>query len=83
MKAAVRDLIARAEAHGGRPYVPRHDLDYAISFGVKSLVLRHLVEETDGLFRMVPDQVGVGRYYANSIAHLVGGAESADRRSAG
>jgi glycerol-3-phosphate O-acyltransferase len=72
LKAAVRDLIARAEAHGGRPYVPRHDLDYAISFGVKSLVLRHLVEETDGLFKMMSGEIGVVRYYANSIAHLVG-----------
>ena len=71
LKAAVRDLIARAEAHGGKPYVPRQDLDYAISFGIKSLVLRHLVEETDGVFRMAPTEVGVVRYYANSIAHLL------------
>ena len=42
--------------------MPRQDLDYAISFGIKSLVLRHLVEETDGVFRMAPTEVGVVRY---------------------
>jgi glycerol-3-phosphate O-acyltransferase len=71
LKAAVRDLIARAERHGGRPYVPRQDLDYAVSFGLKSLVLRHLVEEQEGVFRVRSGEAAVVRYYANSIEHLL------------
>jgi glycerol-3-phosphate O-acyltransferase len=72
VKAAVRDLIGRAERQGGRPYVPRQDLDYAVSFGMKSLVLRHLVDESEGTFRIRPGEETVVRYYANSIGHLLG-----------
>jgi len=35
------------------------------------LALRHLVVETDGLYRVVPGETGLLRFYANSIAHLL------------
>jgi hypothetical protein len=37
------------------------------------LTLRHLVEEADGLFAPVPENLDALAYYANAIAHLDGG----------
>ncbi len=77
LKAEVHRRIRRLESAGARVYVPRRDRDYAIDVGLRALTLRHLVEERDGLFRCNPEEVGVLRYYANSIAHLGEGGESA------
>jgi hypothetical protein len=38
------------------------------------LTMRHLVDETDGLFKARADQLHVLRYYANSIVHLRSGS---------
>ena len=52
-------------------HVPRADQDYAVEVGLRMLRLRRLVDETDGLYRAVPANVVLLRYYANSIAHLL------------
>ncbi len=70
LKAAVNNLILGIEALGARVYVPRHDQDYAINFGVRMLLLRHMVLEQDGLYRANPKELVALQYYANSIAHL-------------
>jgi len=72
LKAAVQALMHRLEAAGGQVYVPRTDLDYALTVGLRMLTLRGLVEEREGLFRANPAELTILRYYANSIAHLVG-----------
>jgi glycerol-3-phosphate O-acyltransferase len=65
------ELKARAlEAGGAHVYVPRGDQDYAIDVGLRTLTLRRLVHETDGLFRPEPAERPLLEYYANSIAHL-------------
>jgi len=71
LKAEVKQLIERLEAAGAHVYIPRKDLDYAVTVGLRMLRLRRLVEEKDGLF--VPRQIElpVLRYYANSISHLL------------
>ena len=50
-----------------------------MTVGLRTLVLRRLVEDADGFYRPVESETAVLRYYANSIAHLVeaapGGAE--------
>jgi glycerol-3-phosphate O-acyltransferase len=71
LKALVHRRIACLDAAGAHVYIPRRDLDYAIVAGLRTLVLRHIVLEEDGLYRINPDEVLVLRYYANSIAHLV------------
>jgi glycerol-3-phosphate O-acyltransferase len=71
LKGEVAGLIERLEASGAHVYVPRSDLDYAISVGLRMLRLRHLVEERDGLFQANPAEAALLAYYANSIAHLV------------
>ncbi|MSQ53878.1 MAG: glycerol-3-phosphate acyltransferase [Betaproteobacteria bacterium] len=71
LKADVEALIERLEAKGAHVYIPRRDLDYALTVGLRMLTLRHLVEEREGLYTAVPAEMQVLRYYANSIAHLL------------
>ena len=70
LKAAVEQLIERLEAAGAHIYIPRKDLDYAITVGLRMLKLRHLLEEQDGAYAPKESELPVLRYYANSIAHL-------------
>ena len=71
LKAEVEQLLERLQASGARVYVPRGDLDYALTVGLRMLRLRHLVEEKDGLFAANPAESALLGYYANSIAHLL------------
>lgn len=71
LKGCVADLVDEVEAGGGRVYVPRRDMDYAVTVGLRMLTERHLVLEADGLFAANPRELPVLRYYANSIAHLL------------
>ncbi|HUE96202.1 MAG TPA: 1-acyl-sn-glycerol-3-phosphate acyltransferase [Longimicrobiaceae bacterium] len=70
LKARVFELIEQLEAAGAHLYVPRRDADYAIEVGLRMLVLRHLVNECEGLFRPVRSELPLLAYYANSIEHL-------------
>lgn len=71
VKGRVADLVDEVTAAGGRVYVPRKDMDYAVTVGLRMLTMRHLVVEADGLFSANPAEMIVLRYYANSIAHLL------------
>ena len=71
LKAEVNALIERLEAAGAHTYIPRKDLDYAVGVGLRMLTLRHLVEESDGLYTAQQIELPLLRYYANSIAHLL------------
>ena len=77
IKSAACDLLRDWEARGAHIYIPRHDRDYAVGVGLRMLMLRHVVEERDGLFRPVPENLPVLAYYANSVAHFAGGAVEA------
>jgi len=70
LKAEVGRLLARLQAAGAHVYIPRGDLDYALTVGLRMLQLRHLVEERDGLFRAREAELPLLAYYANSITHL-------------
>jgi glycerol-3-phosphate O-acyltransferase len=71
LKGEAHALIERLEARGYHVYIPRQDREYAIAVGLRMLTLRNLVEEKDGLFKPVPEELPLLRYYANAIAHLV------------
>ncbi|OGA24199.1 MAG: hypothetical protein A3I01_01080 [Betaproteobacteria bacterium RIFCSPLOWO2_02_FULL_65_24] len=71
IKAEVEILIERLEAAGAHIYIPRRDRDYAITAGLRMMLLRHIVEERDGLYAADPAEAPLLRYYANSIAHLI------------
>ncbi len=83
IKSAACALLADWEARGAHTYIPRHDRDYAIGVGLRMLMLRHVVEECDGLYRPVEANLAVLAYYANSIAHLGGGTEIVPVAAAG
>ena len=69
LKAETGRLLQRLE--GAHVYVPRRDLDYALTVGLRMLTLRRLVEERDGLYSARQEELPLLRYYANSIAHLL------------
>jgi glycerol-3-phosphate O-acyltransferase len=71
LKSEVGLLLARLEAAGAHVYIPRGDLDYALTVGLRMLRLRHLVDEKEGLFRTREPELPLLAYYANSISHLV------------
>jgi glycerol-3-phosphate O-acyltransferase len=69
LKAETRRLLQRLE--GAHVYIPRGNLDYALTVGLRMLRLRHLVEERDGVLRAREEELPLLRYYANSIAHFL------------
>ena len=71
LKGAVVDLMVRLGESGAHIHIPRADQDYALEVGLRMLLLRHLVEEENGLYRANPQEELLLRYYANSIAHLI------------
>jgi glycerol-3-phosphate O-acyltransferase len=71
LKSEVGRLLQRLEVGGARVYVPRGDLDYALTVGLRMLRLRHMVEEKDGLYAAAAAELPLLGYYANSIAHLM------------
>lgn len=71
LKAHVHHLICTLEAQGAHVYMPRRDQDYAITVGLRTLTLRHIVAERDGLYIAQSHELPILRYYANSIAHLL------------
>jgi glycerol-3-phosphate O-acyltransferase len=70
LKVQVERLAEELRARGAHVYVPRRDFDYAINVGLRMLLLRHLVDERDGLYYARAEELPLLRYYANSIAHL-------------
>jgi glycerol-3-phosphate O-acyltransferase len=70
------ELLHRLVAAGACVYVPRQDVDYALTVGMRTLRLRRLlVEDEEGLLRLAPGEEAAVAYYANSIAHLLPGGE--------
>ena len=65
------EVLARwrtLEESGSQVYVPRKDQDYAVTFGLRMLLSRHLVTSRNGLFEAVEAELPLLRYYANAIA---------------
>jgi len=71
LKAEVEQLLGRLERSAAHVYVPRHDLDYALDVGLRMLLMRHLVDEHEGVYIAREREMPLLRYYANSIAHLL------------
>src|SRR6266513_3154913 len=71
LKAEVEQLIERLDRSAARVYVPRRDLDYALDVGLRMLLMRHLVDEVEGIYLAREEELPLLRYYANSVAHLL------------
>ena len=77
LKGAVFELIGRLSAAGAHVHIPRQDQEYAVDVGLRMLMLRHLVEQQDGVYRANPTERALLAYYANAIVHLVGSRPAA------
>ena len=70
IKAHAHTLINDLGRRGAYIHIPRSDHDYAATVGLRMLVLRHLVMESDGLYQANEGELDLLGYYANSIAHF-------------
>lgn len=71
IKIQVSELIERLRASGAHVYIPRGNLDYAVTVGLRMLTLRHMLNESDGVYSNNNDERELLEFYAASIAHLV------------
>ena len=71
LKAHIEKILDDLDLAGAHVYVPRRDLDYALDVGLRMLLMRHLVDEYEGLYSARLEELPVLRYYANSIGHLL------------
>ena len=71
IKAQVQSLIDEAQQSGAYVHIPRADRDYAITVGLRTLLLRRFVDEQDGLYSARSGAERVLRYYANSIEQFL------------
>ncbi len=67
LKAEALARWRELEKAGAQVYVPRGDQDYAVTFGLRTLLQRHLVTAENGLFRAITAELPLLRYYANAI----------------
>ena len=82
LKGRVASLVVALEENGAHVYLPRRDWDYAVTAGLRMLVMRHLVIETAGLYAAKSQERPLLEYYANSIEHLLPDALRRVRQSA-
>ena len=71
IKAHVQRLINQLESRNAYTHIPRADHDYAITVGLRMLVLRHFVIESDRLYRAADGEESMLRYYSNAIEHFL------------
>jgi glycerol-3-phosphate O-acyltransferase len=70
IKSRVGAQVEQLQARGAHVYVPRRDWDYAVGAGLRMLTLRHLVNESAGLYSANASETALLMYYARSIEHL-------------
>ena len=69
VQAQVERLIADLQADGAPVYVSSRKRVESVLNALNILVLRRLVQESQGIFRIIPEEMDVLSYYANAIAH--------------
>jgi len=71
VRAAAAGLLDRLQAAGAHSHIPRASFDYAVEVGMRMLTLRGIVTEAEGVYAAAPEEAGLLRFYANTIAHLL------------
>ena len=69
VEAHVNQLIERLQGDGVPVYVTSRSRVQTILDALNMLKLRHIVIESDGIYKVVPEEYDVLSYYANSIVH--------------
>lgn len=70
IEARFEALIADLTARKAHVHMPRGDSGYAVEVGLRLLLLRKLIGEDAGCYRINPPDRPIVQFYANSIAHL-------------
>ncbi len=70
LKGEIYELMARLERRGAYIHIPRQDREYAVTVGVRMLLMRHIILLEDGQYRVNLAEKALLAYYANAIAHL-------------
>ncbi len=70
LRQAIDDAMAAAQETGAVLHIPRDDVAYTMEVGLRALIERKMLTETDGQFHLTEEGQAIARYYANSIAHL-------------
>ena len=71
LEAAFAGAAAGLAERGGGACVPREDPAHAVEVGLRMLRLRRLVDADGQGYRVVPEEMELLRYYANSVRHLL------------
>ena len=71
LKTRVFELLQQLEASGHRAYIPRSNVDYAISVGVRLLSLRRVLDASDDGLQANERELALLNYYANSIRNQI------------
>ena len=69
VQTQVNRLIADLQGKGAHVYVSPHQPVESILNALNMLVLRRLVQESQGIYRTIAAELSVLSYYANAIAH--------------
>ncbi len=70
--AAADTSHAEATANNAHIHIPRDDLSYAVETGLRMLLLRRIVTESESGIEVAEGQRDILTFYANSIRHLIG-----------
>lgn len=82
LKSHVHRLLQKLDDAGYRAYIPRSDVDYAITVGVRMLNLRGILIEKNGELVVNKNELTLLNYYSNSIKHLVDRLQLQEQTSA-
>jgi glycerol-3-phosphate O-acyltransferase len=69
VQTQVDRLIAELQEDGTHVYVSSRKRVESVLNALNMLVLRRLVQESQGIYRAIPEEMDVLSYYANAIAH--------------
>ena len=76
VEAHVNQLIEKLQDARVPVYVTSRSRVQTILDALNMLKLRHLVVESDGIYKIVPEEYDVLSYYANSIRHWIAEGQS-------
>jgi glycerol-3-phosphate O-acyltransferase len=76
LKGSVFELMRRLQVQGAHVHIPRQDQEYAVDVGLRMLLMRRIVIEESGTYRVNPKEAALIAFYANAIAHLIPVADS-------
>ncbi len=69
VKSAIDRLINEIRLNGALIYFPKHNFEKYTETALELLKVRHMIFESENLYRANPEMMDILSYYANSIVH--------------